>query len=99
MPWHLRAWPAAFRRRMTPLSRRLRRPATALVIAALAFAHGCTALPNPPIAGADPASPAARTPPVGYRSTVGPYVSRRPAEPAPWREQNQRVAPQPPASE
>ena len=42
--------------------------------------------PNP----ADPRAPAPR---VGYRSTIAPYKSRRPVEPAPWGEQNQRVAP------
>jgi len=41
----------------------------------------------------DPADPAARTAGVGYRSTIAPYSSLRPSTPAPWREQNQRVAP------
>jgi hypothetical protein len=41
------------------------------------------ALPGP-----DPADPAARGAPVGYRSTVGPYTPMRPAEPKPWRGQD-----------
>lgn len=44
------------------------------------------------IATADPAAKVAR---VGYRSTVAPYTSLRPAAPAPWRERNDAVAPQP----
>jgi hypothetical protein len=47
------------------------------------------------LAGADPADPAARTARVGYRSTIAPYTPLRPAVPAPWRERNERVAPQP----
>jgi hypothetical protein len=45
--------------------------------------------------GADPADPAARTARVGYRSTIAPYTPLRPATPAPWRERNERVTPQP----
>jgi hypothetical protein len=45
--------------------------------------------------GADPADPAARTAGVGYRSTIAPYTSMRPSGPAPWRERNQKVTPQP----
>jgi hypothetical protein len=55
----------------------------------------CAEAPPAPVAGADPSNPGARTPPVGYRSTVAPYNSQRPVEPAPWGEQNQRVAPPP----
>jgi hypothetical protein len=47
------------------------------------------------IAGADPADPAAEVAPVGYRSTTGPYTSLRPAAPAPWRDRNDAVTPQP----
>lgn len=43
----------------------------------------------------DPADPAARTAGVGYRSTVAPYTTQRPAVPAPWRARNDSVAPQP----
>jgi len=55
--------------------------------------HGCAAAPPSPFVGPDPLDAAARAPAVGYRSTVTPFTSRRPVEPAPWREQNERVAP------
>jgi hypothetical protein len=64
-------------------------PAVALLIA------GCADAPRPPLAGPDPADPGARVPRVDYRSTVGSYRSRRPAEPAPGGEQNERVTPAP----
>jgi len=48
-----------------------------------------------PLAGPDPADPHAKVAGVGYRSTIAPYSSLRPAAPAPWREQNDRVAPTP----
>ena len=48
-----------------------------------------------PVAGADPADPAAKVARVGYRSTIAPYTSLRPAAPAPWRDRNDAVAPQP----
>ena|SRR6516164_9119279 len=59
------------------------------------FAHGCGGAPPAPLAAADPSDPGARAPPVGYRSTIGSYKSQRPVEPAPWGEQNERVAPRP----
>lgn len=55
---------------------------------------GCAAAPPYPLAMADPSKPAARVPPAGYRSTIGPYTSLRPVEPLSWREQNERVMPQ-----
>jgi len=48
-----------------------------------------------PLASADPADPAARVAPVGYRSTIAPYTSLRPATPAPWQERNDSAAPPP----
>lgn len=48
-----------------------------------------------PVAGADPADPAAKVARVGYRSTIAPYTSLRPATPGPWRDRNDAVAPQP----
>ena len=48
-----------------------------------------------PLAGADPADPAARVAGAGYRSTIAPYTSLRPTAPSSWREQNDRVAPAP----
>jgi hypothetical protein len=47
------------------------------------------------IASADPADPAAKVAPVGYRSTIAPYSSLRPSTPAPWRGRNDAVTPQP----
>lgn len=47
----------------------------------------------PPLLGADPADPRGEVAGVGYRSTIAPYSSLRPTAPAPWREQNERVAP------
>ncbi|OAF07772.1 hypothetical protein AYJ54_16860 [Bradyrhizobium centrolobii] len=48
-----------------------------------------------PLVGRDPADPAAKVAGVGYRSTIAPYTSMRPSTPAPWRERNDTVAPQP----
>ena len=55
---------------------------------------GCGA-PRSPVAGPDPADPRAPAPRVDYRSTIGSYKSQRPVDPAPWTEQNERVAPAP----
>jgi hypothetical protein len=56
---------------------------------------GCNVPAPPPMAGPDPADPNAPVAKVGRRSTVAPYQSRRPVDPGPWREQNERVAPAP----
>ena len=67
-------------------------------LAALVAAAGLLAACAPttvPIAAADPADPAAKVARVGYRSTMAPYTSLRPSTPAPWRERNGSVAPQP----
>jgi hypothetical protein len=64
-----------------------------LLFAAL-LTQGCAATPPGPVAGRNPADPAAPAAPVAYRSVVGPYQSQRPSDPGPWREQNERVAPQ-----
>jgi hypothetical protein len=64
------------------------------VIAIAVAATGCTPATTH-VAGADPADPAARVAGVGYRSTVAPYTALRPSAPAPWRERNERVTPQP----
>jgi hypothetical protein len=66
-----------------------------LLLVAILLLTGWRDAPAPPVAGPNPADPGAPAPPVRYRSTVGPYRGRRPVEPAPWSEQNQRVAPQP----
>ena len=91
MPWQSRANPAAFARRMAPYLRRLGSPAAVSLLAALA--QGCAATPTSPFAGPDPSDPSVRTPAVSARATTAPYASRRPVEPGPWREQNERVTP------
>ena len=62
-----------------------------VTVAALVLA-GCKPA-TVPLAGADPADLAAEVAGVGYRSTVAPYSSLRPAVPLSWREQNDRAAP------
>lgn len=73
---------------------KIRFGAWAGLVAAATALGGC-ALPSAPLAGADPADPGARVAGAGYRSTIAPYTSFRPAEPSGWREQNQRVTPSP----
>jgi hypothetical protein len=63
-----------------------------LLVAALS-GQGCTSVPPAPLAGPHPADPRVATPPVAYRTVVGPYASQRPRDPAEWREQNERIAP------
>jgi hypothetical protein len=94
MPSHLRALSVAIGRQIPRLSSR---PLWLFALAALL--HGCAGAPGSPTVGPNPSNPSARTGAVGYRSTTAPYVSRRPVDPAPWREQNERVAPPPGATE
>jgi len=49
----------------------------------------------PPVASADPSDPHVRVPAAAYQSAFERYSSQRPVEPSSWREQNERVAPQP----
>ena len=58
----------------------------ALLIAA------CARGPAPLVEAADPFAP---VPTVRHSSAIGTYQSQRPVDPAPWREQNERVAPRP----
>lgn len=67
-------------------------PAAGAILLCLMTA-ACFAPPERPLAGPDPADPNARAPATAYRPVLGGYVSQRPVEPAPWREQNERVAP------
>ena len=67
-------------------------PAITTVLLCLLIS-ACVTAPEPPLAGPDPSSPTARVPATAYRPVLGGYVSQRPVEPAPWREQNERVAP------
>ena len=85
-----RANPASLRRRQVA------RPFAWLgVIAIVLFVSGCVPARHTPSAGPDPADPSVPVPPLRYQSTTGGYLRQRPVEPAPWREQNDRVAPQP----
>lgn len=56
---------------------------------------GCASAPQSLLTSSDPSAPDAPAPRVNYRSTTATYVSQRPVVPAPWRQQNERVAPQP----
>ena len=71
----------------------LRYGAIALMVA-LGLAS-CRDAPMSPAAAPGPADPKAPAPRVGYRSTIAPYKSQRPVDPAPWGEQNERVTPAP----
>lgn len=68
-------------------------PRMAAAILASAPLAGCMADGRPVAVAGDPANPAAGTAGVGYRPTIAPYSSLRPATPLPWRERNDGVAP------
>jgi hypothetical protein len=88
-----RFWPRSVAANWRPALWRYRLPA---VLAACALlAQGCAASPPRPFQGADASNPNARVPPTAYRPALGTYSSQRPVEPAPWRERNDRVAPEP----
>jgi hypothetical protein len=65
------------------------------MLALVAFALAGCMPATTAIATADPADPAAKVARVGYRSTIAPYTSLRPATPAPWRDRNDAATPQP----
>ena len=81
---------AVFNRQSTRLFQRRYR--AVLLAGALTALAGCSTPPRP-LAGLDPSDPNARVPATAYRPVLRGYVSQRPVEPAPWREQNDRVAP------
>jgi len=56
----------------------------AAALVATALSSSC-APATAPLAGKDPADPAAKIAAVGYRSALAPYTSLRPVTPAPWR--------------
>jgi hypothetical protein len=65
-----------------------------LVITLTLLAAACKPL-STPLAGADPSDPSVPVPKTRYQSSLGSYERQRPVNPGPWREQNERVAPQP----
>ncbi|MBN9603773.1 MAG: hypothetical protein J0G33_12680 [Afipia felis] len=71
--------------------KRLNFAGAVVLLAVSSSVSGCAV----PVAvdGQDPANPQAKVAAVGYRSTVAPYTSLRPAMPLPWRQQNDSVAP------
>ena len=66
-----------------------------LLLLVTPLVQGCTGLSAPPRTGLDPSDPAVRLPVTSYRTVTGGYQSRRPVDPAPWRERNDGVAPAP----
>ena len=72
----------------------LRVPAAVPVAAALLVAS-CSWTPPAPSAGPDPADANVQVDPVTDVSVRGAYQSFYPVAPRGWREQNERVAPQP----
>jgi hypothetical protein len=94
MSAHIRAFDAAIERAgAKPLQ--IKFDVLAVVVGLVLLLAGCTDAPRSPAAGPDPSDPGARAPRVDYRSTIGPYKSQRPVNPAPWTEQNERVTPAP----
>jgi hypothetical protein len=57
------------------------------------FLTACAPPPPAPVVGPDPADPDSGSPRVGYRSTIGPYTSQRPAVPALERAPNDGATP------
>ncbi|GKQ56046.1 hypothetical protein [Bradyrhizobium sp. Ce-3] len=90
---HLGARLAAVANRRDRRAQLLLSRMAAAILAATPLA-GCMADGRPVAAAGDPANPSAHTAGVGYRSTIAPYSSLRPATPRPWRERNDGVTPQ-----
>jgi hypothetical protein len=65
-----------------------------IVIAVTLLTAACKPL-SYPLAGGDPSDPSVPVPPVRYQSSLGSYERHRPVNPAPWRQQNEQVTPQP----
>jgi hypothetical protein len=75
-----------------PVSRAVRIGCTATLCL---FTAACFATPEWPLAGPDPSDPKARVRASTYQPVLSGYTSQRPVDPAPWREQMDRVAPAP----
>lgn len=72
---------------------KLREGILASASVALLALGGC--MPATTVGRPDPADPATPVRAVGYRSTIAPYTSLRPATPTSWRERNEQVTPRP----
>lgn len=68
------------------------RTATYVVVLCLLTAT-CSPPPGRLAATADPSDAVTRVPMTVYRPVLNGFVSQRPVEPGPWREQNERVTP------
>lgn len=66
-----------------------------LLAAALALLLAACKPATTSLAIAEAADPAVPIAPVTYRSSLGTYAGQRPVGPGDWRQQNERVAPQP----
>ncbi len=86
---HLRAAAAVMARQQSAMGR------VFLVASFATLTSACVTPPRSPLTAADPSNPSARVSALRYRSTLSPYTSQRPVEPAPWREQTERLPPQP----
>jgi hypothetical protein len=64
-----------------------------LLLTLALLAQGCRGEAPSLQAGPDPSHPRASVARSTYRSTLGPYTSQRPVDPAPWRGRNDDVAP------
>jgi hypothetical protein len=79
--------------RSTGKRRRTRMRAAGATVAFALLLTGCDPATTTQLTARDPADPAVPVRAVGYRSTIAPYSSLRPATPAPWRERNEQVTP------
>jgi hypothetical protein len=80
MPMFRRARaPSAWRRRKNAFPSSVTRRMSSFAVVLLL--SGCAARPEPPIAGADPAEPAAVAKSLRPASTIGHYVRRQPVDP------------------
>ncbi len=66
--------------------------AVTVLFAAAALLAACAEGPEH-FAGPSPADPSVRVAATTYQPVIVPYKSMRPAQPAPWRQQNEKVAP------
>jgi hypothetical protein len=94
MSAHICAKAAAVEERLE-ISFRKRATLVAGACALSLLSAGCVTSADVPPAVPDPSVSSIRVPAVTYRPVLRGYVSQRPVEPAPWREQNERVAPSP----